>query len=311
MNKTIPTVSIGLPVYNGERHLRSAVDSLLQQTFTDFELIISDDGSTDRTLDIAKEYVDRDGRVSVVPQKRIGMVENFRAVFAHSKGKYFMWASDHDLWEPEWLQSHVQVLDAHPGVVLAYPLVVTISDDGKEYFKDPRRFQTFGMQKLDRARAASRQMGGAGNMVFGLFRTSNLAKTTVYPRITNPDRLLMLELSVQGTYYQIDKHLWRRRYPRGKPTVTERPSDSEYGKIYDRQRELIFPTSKTPWITQFPILAIVLCLVYRLSIRPSTGSYKNALLGLAMAYWFARARRELFMTDLRIFARRVLELVKK
>ena len=57
MNKTIPTVSIGLPVYNGERHLRSAVDSLLQQTFTDFELIISDDGSTDKTLDIAKEYL--------------------------------------------------------------------------------------------------------------------------------------------------------------------------------------------------------------------------------------------------------------
>jgi len=57
MNKTVPTVSIGLPVYNGERHLRSAVDSLLQQTFTDFELIISDDGSTDKTLDIAKEYL--------------------------------------------------------------------------------------------------------------------------------------------------------------------------------------------------------------------------------------------------------------
>ena len=96
MNKTVPTVSIGLPVYNGERHLRSAVDSLLQQTF--------------------------------------------------------------------------------------------------------------GMQKLDRARAASRQMVGAGNMVFGLFRTSNLAKTTVYPKITNPDRLLMLDLPVQGTYYQVDKY---------------------------------------------------------------------------------------------------------
>jgi glycosyltransferase involved in cell wall biosynthesis len=119
----VPLVSIGLPAHNGARYITQTLNSLISQTFTDFELIISDDASTDRTLAICKEFADKDKRLRLYRNERnIGMLQNFRLVFERSQAQYFMWASDHDVWLPEFIEEHVAVLDQFPEVVLAYPL---------------------------------------------------------------------------------------------------------------------------------------------------------------------------------------------
>lgn len=106
-NSAAPMVSIGTPVYNGAKYLRKALDSLLEQTFTDFELIISDNASTDDTQAICEEYARRDSRIRYVRQSmNIGAAENFRFVQQQAKGEFFMWAAHDDLWD----RRHIELL---------------------------------------------------------------------------------------------------------------------------------------------------------------------------------------------------------
>lgn len=100
-----PKVSIGLPVYNGEKYLREALDSLLSQTFRDFELIISDNASTDATREIVLDYQQRDSRIRYIRQNtNIGAGKNFLFVLAMAKAELFMWASHDDIWAENWLE---------------------------------------------------------------------------------------------------------------------------------------------------------------------------------------------------------------
>jgi glycosyltransferase involved in cell wall biosynthesis len=93
-NNHVPAISIGMPVYNGEKYIREALDSLLAQTFTDFELIISDNASTDSTSNICKEYAIRDSRIRYIRQhKNIGAIANFKFLLEQASGDFFMWAA--------------------------------------------------------------------------------------------------------------------------------------------------------------------------------------------------------------------------
>lgn len=101
-----PMVSIGMPVYNGENYIREALDSLLAQTFTDFELIISDNASTDGTQAICEAYAANDARIKYIRQsENLGAGKNFEYVLEHSCGKYFMWAAHDDMWAINWLEA--------------------------------------------------------------------------------------------------------------------------------------------------------------------------------------------------------------
>src|SRR5262245_57216615 len=94
----VPRVSIGLPVYNGAKYLAEAIDSLLEQTFSDFELIISDNGSTDATPAICEEYAAKDGRIRFLRQEiNRGLAWNWNCVLEESRGAYFKWAACDDL----------------------------------------------------------------------------------------------------------------------------------------------------------------------------------------------------------------------
>lgn len=99
------TVSIGMPVYNGEKYIRDALDSLLGQSYKDFELIISDNASTDSTEKICRQYAWKDARVKYFRQpKNLGAAANFRFVLDQANGAYFMWAACDDKWSPDWLE---------------------------------------------------------------------------------------------------------------------------------------------------------------------------------------------------------------
>lgn len=117
----IPRLSIGLPVYNGERYLSKSLTALLGQRYDDFELIISDNASTDGTEDICRDYLARDRRVKYVRQPRnIGLAPNHNFVFQQARGDLFKWASYDDLYGRDLLLRCVEALDEHPHVVLSH-----------------------------------------------------------------------------------------------------------------------------------------------------------------------------------------------
>jgi len=121
MEKTIPLLSIGLPVYNSSEYLDKVLKSLLNQTFRDFELIISDDASKDDTANICRSYAQNDDRICFISQKtNIGMVNNQNYVLNQAEGKYFMWAAHDDYYHKDFIQTLLNVLELDNKLVTVF-----------------------------------------------------------------------------------------------------------------------------------------------------------------------------------------------
>ena len=117
--KATPLVTVGMPLYNADRHLREALDSILAQDYANFELVISDNASSDATGSICQAYAARDERVTYHRSERnLGAVWNFNRVFELGRGEYFMWAAHDDLRAPQYLSSCVAAMEVHPEAVL-------------------------------------------------------------------------------------------------------------------------------------------------------------------------------------------------
>lgn len=134
-NKT-PLVSIGMPVFNGGKYLEEALLSLQRQTLSDFELIISDNASTDNTQDICRFYVTRDSRIRYIRHsENIGPLANFQHVLSEASGKYFMWAAHDDRWHPDFIKRLTLTLDSNPESALSFSnYIVKNLDTGSESF---------------------------------------------------------------------------------------------------------------------------------------------------------------------------------
>jgi glycosyltransferase involved in cell wall biosynthesis len=118
----MPLVSIGLPVLNGEKKIAAVLDSLLKQSLSDFELIISDNASSDLTEIICREYASRDVRIKYFKQNtNIGQIRNFQFVLNQSIGKYFMWAAADDLRTSDYLEENVAILENNPSCIFSAP----------------------------------------------------------------------------------------------------------------------------------------------------------------------------------------------
>jgi len=207
----MPRISIGLPVYNGERYLIETLESIIAQSFEDFELVISDNASTDRTPEICKDYSLNDGRIRYYRnEENIGAAGNYNRVFALSSGTYFKWISHDDLSAPTFLENCVEVLDCEPDVVLCYPKTVLIDENGKEirYCHDGLNL----FQETPHRRLSSYLNSiNLANAVFGLIRSETLRKTRLIGSYTGSDYVLLLEICLQGKFHEIPKPLFFRR----------------------------------------------------------------------------------------------------
>ncbi|MFO0706489.1 MAG: glycosyltransferase [Nitrospira sp.] len=207
----VPKVSVGLPVYNGERYLAEGIESTLAQTFTDFELIISDNGSTDRTPQICAEYAAKDARVRVLRvEDNQGAAWNYNRVFDTARGQYFRWAPADDKFHPDSIAECVAVLDAHPDVVLCYPQTMLIDEDGNEIgryeddldLRDPDVSVRFS-QAIRRNRLVS--------AMYGLMRTDAMRGTAVFAGFPGSDVTFLAELVLHGRFWEIPRPLFYRR----------------------------------------------------------------------------------------------------
>jgi glycosyltransferase involved in cell wall biosynthesis len=206
-----PRVSIGLPIYNGEPFLQQALDSLLSQTHTDFELVISDNASTDRTSEICAAYTARDPRIRYHRNaQNIGVDRNFNRTFELSQGEYFRWAAADDLCAPTLLERCVEVLDARQDVVLCYPKSRYIDDQGG-FLRDYEDNLHIELPQPHKRFAAYLLNVEMCNAVFGLIRSSVLRQTKLYGIYADSDLVYLGELALYGSFLELPEVLFFRR----------------------------------------------------------------------------------------------------
>ncbi|MCX9084510.1 MAG: glycosyltransferase [Candidatus Methanoperedens sp.] len=214
MKKDKTKVSIGMPVYNGEKYLTEALDSILAQTFVNFELILSDNASTDRTSDICLEYANKDSRIRYFRnEKNLGGAWNFNRVFELSDGKYFKWAAHDDIISSDFLLKCVEVLDNDPSVILCYSDTIIIDENGKIIENYDLNLNTDSPKIHERFRDILLKQERCFEQ-FGLIRASALIKTSLMGNYGHADGILLAKLVLLGRFYKIPEYLFfERKHP--------------------------------------------------------------------------------------------------
>lgn len=225
----MPRLSIGIPVFNGQQFLPELLDSLLAQTFTDFEILICDNASSDRTQKICCEYARRDPRIHYLRNERnLGAVANFNRVFQLSTAPLFKWAAHDDLYHEAYLGVCVGLLDQNPDTILAHTGTAFIDEKteilsfeqvtgsfvdpntGRRYWADvpsigdtPHAIKRF-WEVLTRARW--------GSHMFGVVRREILEQTSLLPNFAGSDRAMLAELALLGRFRCANERLFLKRF---------------------------------------------------------------------------------------------------
>jgi hypothetical protein len=209
----VPLVSIGMPSYNSGRFIRQSLESLLTQAYERIELIVSDDGSTDETPEVCAELARADPRIVMVDSTHRGERQNFNTVLRLARGKYFMWAADHDLWDASYLSRCVAALEEDKGAVLAYARSALIDTEGRVV---PEMDDALGITQerpIDRYRSLISRLENC-NAIYGLMRCELLKGTGGYGPYPAPDHLVLAKMALQGTFVQVPRTLYFRRQNR-------------------------------------------------------------------------------------------------
>jgi glycosyltransferase involved in cell wall biosynthesis len=227
-------VSIALPVYNGERYLSQAISSILAQSYRDFELIISDNASTDGTEDICRAFEAQDRRVRYLRQPRnVGASPNFNICFALASGEYFKWAAHDDYMEAEYLAECVKALDADPDAVLCQSLVRLV-DDQDRLIEVHRPIEPAAASSRPSERFAARMRNPRCLDIWGVIRTKALRDSVLIGSYIGMDRTLLLELALRGRFALIDKPLFTNRdHPERATRVTRKQTRKDLATVYD------------------------------------------------------------------------------
>ncbi len=207
-----PRLGIGLPVHNGATHLRESIDSLLAQDIDDFELVISDNASSDATQKICKGYADRDSRVRYTrTDSNIGAAANFNRAFSLCNGEYFMWASDDDIWHPRFATACVERLEQHPSAVLCTSEMTLIAETGSDLPQPYRSLDTLDMSVQQRVNAFLERP--TWYEIYSVVRPNALRASSGYNTAFGGDVHLLLELLLQGDFCVVPEKLLRYRIP--------------------------------------------------------------------------------------------------
>ena len=278
MKQDIPKVSIGLPVYNGDNYLAEAIESILAQTHSNFELVITDNASTDNTEKICQSYAASDERIRYFKNGyNLGAAPNFNKSFELSTGKYFKWAAHDDLLVPAFLEKCVAILENNPDVILCYPGTSVIDNESniiKDYDFSGRTNSPNTQQRF----AALLLSSDMCYEIFGLIRAEILAKTSLMGNYGHGDGVLLTRLSLEGRFYEIPENLLLvRSHAEQSMTVYkgtdkyERPDYYSYTNWFDSSKkgELTFPNwkmlfefSKTPWQAPLKPIDRMYCLFH-------------------------------------------------
>jgi len=222
----VPRLSVGLPVYNGEEYLAESLEALLGQTYEDFELIITDNASTDDTGRICRRYQARDDRVRYLRlAHNIGAARNHDLAFRESRGELFKWASHDDLYGRDLLSRCVEALDEHPEAILAHAATAVI--DGTGGVTQPYEYRLATDSPRAPQRFASLLFEPGGDDFYGVIRSEVLDQVRPHDSYHRADRTFVAELGLHGPFVQVPDLLYfRRDHPtraeRANPTIRSR-----------------------------------------------------------------------------------------
>ena len=213
-------VSIGLPVYNDARWVGTAIESLLDQTFTDFELLISDNASTDGTSRICQDYARMDRRIDYRRHDRnLGITENHNNVFQRATGRYFKWASSNDQCEPRFLQECFNVLEQREDVAICFSkcYYVAVNDSSKELCTDDLNLDSD--DPIERLRQYLERVT-RNNIMYGLIRSRFLRDSGPIKSFPGSDINLLSRLTLYGKFVEVPEFLFYRRLSPQHQSVT-------------------------------------------------------------------------------------------
>lgn len=278
-----PLVSVGIPVYNGERYLAQAIESVLNQHYDRLEVIISDNASTDNTPDICQYYARQDRRIRYTRNERnMGAAFNYNRLVDLARAPYFKWMAHDDVCAPTLIGSCLNVLEREPAVALCYAPTTFIDEGGSPirtirdgfHFRDHRpseRFRRF----LPLAR-------GWMNPVFGVYRTDVLRQTQRIGSYPSSDMILIADITLRGEVHELSESLFFRREHQ-RMSVRANPSMLERQRWFDPAYRGRAPMVHWRWVAEF------LRIIHRAPVALS----EKAQCVLALTRWLKWTRREL------------------
>jgi glycosyltransferase involved in cell wall biosynthesis len=214
-------ISIGLPVYNGEKTLRKAIESILDQTYSDFELIISDNASTDNTSTICNEYVKKDSRIKYFRQeKNIDILKNFRFVLEKASYNYFAWIASDDFWEKENIEENLKILLIKKNVVCSIGKQSEWTDNSapkdissKILIKLRSKYLNEKYQSISGSydhKVKKYLKNSMCDIYYGFHRTACIKESFVMDKFVGNDWATNLNILKLGEVYIINKKLWQK-----------------------------------------------------------------------------------------------------
>jgi glycosyltransferase involved in cell wall biosynthesis len=207
-----PSVSIGLPVFNGERYVDATIRSILAQDFRDFELIICDNASTDTTSAICRDHAARDPRVAYHRQPRnLGAGPNYDDCFHRARGRFFKWAAHDDLLAPDYLSRAVAALEAAPAAVLCTTGITEIGPDDEVLRRYANRFPGIEAAEPATRFAAVIHTRHQCEDFFGLFRRAALVGSNLHGTYSGSDRVLLAEMALRGPWVSVEAPVFLHR----------------------------------------------------------------------------------------------------
>lgn len=230
MTSRRPRLTIGVPVFDGERHLRQALDSIRAQTFRDFEVMVSDNSSTDGTASIAQSYAELDPRFRYRRNdSNLGAVQNYNLLFREASSEYFKWMPYDDIMAPTFLARCVEALDRDPSAVVGTTRVGLIDEDGTPANFE-QRFREYaarrGLRHVPVERAASLDSSDPSmrfadvvlrkvwfHEVYGVIRSAALGRTSLLGPYTGSCQVMLAELALLGRIVRVEEELYSCRFP--------------------------------------------------------------------------------------------------
>ena len=241
MEEKPPKVSIGLAVYNGENYLEQAINSILSQTFRDFELIVSDNASTDRTKEICLKYAKQDPRIRYHRNAvNIGGANNENLTFKMARGEYFRWAAHDDYCAPTLIEKCLEQLEKDPTVVLCHSKVIAVDGCG----------ETLGPLESNEGTASHPfvrfcQLSNNRHKceaTYGLVRSSMMANTQLQKNYTGSDRAFLCELAMLGRFVQLPDYLFYKRFHAKNKFIERRGRMAWFDPKIASEGRITFPT---------------------------------------------------------------------
>lgn len=234
-----PRVSVGMPVYNRDKYVAASIEAHLNQTYSDFELVITDNASTDRSDEICRSYAAKDSRVKYYrnPQN-LGAAGNYNRCFELSVGEYFRWTPSDDLVSPNLLERAVEVLDQDPTVFVAYPKTKLIDGEGNITGEFDERLHLMEDRPSERWKGVQKNLR-LGNLHYGLNRADLFRKTGLLRNYNGGDFPLIAEMALYGKFYEIpDAFFYRRMHEEASSALK---NSSDVMAFYDpKKRDKLF-----------------------------------------------------------------------